>query len=245
MPHFYVHPDNINGNAFRITGEDVHYLANVRHYGVGDKLKLFDGNGRTMLGLIDFISKDEIKGTILKHEKLEERMAKVNLYQAVAKGERFDWLVEKAAELGVEKIIPLITERSVIKDISIQKHERWQRLAKAACQQCGRPELMEIGKPQVFNEIINRDANLTSLNIIPWEAEDSKTLKEIYNTQQNAVNINIFIGPEGGFSFKEIEHARECGLLTVTLGTSILRSETAGLLSTVLVLNLCGNYERK
>ena len=246
MPHFYVPPENISDKTFRITGEDVHYLAAVRRYAKGDKLKLFDGKGGTMTGVIDSVSKDEIKGTLIAAGTLDKAGAAIHLYQAVPKGERFDWIVEKAAELGVAKITPLITERSVIKEVSAQKHDRWLRLAKAACQQCGRAELMEIAEPVKFVEAAAGGAALnlpSTFNIIPWEAESSKTLKDVFAGAGKTFSANIFIGPEGGFSVKEIELAGNAGLKTVTLGTRILRVETAGLLSVILVMNLSGEYE--
>ncbi len=211
MPHFYVPLENISENTFRITGEDVHYLVTVRRYSKGDKLKLFDGKGGTMIGVIDTVSKDEIKGTFIKTETNGTAAATINLYHAVPKGERFGWLIEKAAELGVAKIIPLITERSVIREASEPKFDRWERLAKAACQQCGRPGLMKIEKPVELKEAISCVAaqNMPSTyNIIPWEAENTKTLREVFQGAEKAITANIFIGPEGGFSVKEIELAK-------------------------------------
>jgi len=243
MPHFYVPPENISDKTFRITGEDVHHLVTVLRYAVGDKLKLFDGQGKTMIGVIDLISKDEIKGTLLRSAAMEKPGIAVHLYQAVPKGERFDWFVEKAAELGVAKVTPLITARSVITEVAEQKLERWRRLGKAACQQCGRAGLMEIEKPVEFSPLLGRGPMpVAALNIIAWESESSKTLKEAFEERKVVKEANIFIGPEGGFSVKEIELAKASGLIPVTLGTRILRSETAGLLSTILALNLAGEY---
>ena len=246
MPHFYVPPENITGDKFRITGEDVHYLATVRRYGAGDKLKLFDGKGRTLIGIIDSVSKDEIRGTVLSRGGRDKSGVAIHLFQAVPKGARFDWLVEKAAELGVMKITPLITERSVVKEVSGQKLERWRRLSKAACQQSGRPEILAIERPAGFNEILNGRTDMDSaVNVIPWEAESAKTFKEAFNGRGNGLKINIFIGPEGGFSVKEIQSAQGAGLIPVTLGPRILRSETAGLISVILALNLTGDYDTK
>jgi len=246
MPHFYIPPEQIHVNTFRITGEDVHYLSTVRRYRTGDNIKIFDGKGSTMLGRIDSVSKEEIVGTIIKKSETSSPRVKLNIYTAVPKGERLVWLIEKAAELGVTKLTPLITERSVIKEITAQKLERWQRLSKAASQQCGRATLLEIDSPAGLSEVLNKLVSLSdSLNIIPWEAENTKTLAEVYKSRNNISSVNIFIGPEGGFSVKEIELAEKTGIIPVTLGKRILRSETAGLLSTILVLNQACEYENK
>jgi 16S rRNA (uracil1498-N3)-methyltransferase len=246
MPHFYIPPENIHGKLFRITGEDVHYLSAVRRYATGDKLKLFDGTGKTFIGVIKTIGENEIAGEVIMSAEQDNSGINVHLFQAVPKGERFDWLVEKSAELGVTKLTPLITERSVIKEISVQKYERWQRLSKAASQQCGRGTLLEIDNPAGFAEILNKIVSLSdTLNIIPWEAENTKTLAEVYKSRHNILSVNIFVGPEGGFSVKEIELAEKAGIIPITLGKRILRSETAGLLSTILVLNQACEYENK
>ena len=246
MPHFYVPPENIQGKNFRITGEDVHYLSVVRRYVPGDKLKLFDGTGKTFIGVIETVSENEIAGQVVMSAEQEKHGVNLQLFQAVPKGERFDWLVEKAAELGVTKVTPLLTERSVVKEISPQKLERWQRLSKAASQQCGRNSLLEIGNPAGFSEVLDNAAILANaLNIIPWEAENTKTLSEVYKSGGKISRVNVYVGPEGGFSVKEIELAKKAGVIPVTLGKRILRSETAGLLSTILVLNQACEYEKK
>ncbi|MBN1822909.1 MAG: 16S rRNA (uracil(1498)-N(3))-methyltransferase [Endomicrobiales bacterium] len=243
MPHFFVPPSQIQNDRFTIKGEDVHYLANVRRYKAGDKIKIFDGRGKTMLGQIEHVSKDEIKGRIVGMGQAHDNRVLVTLYQAVPKGGRFDWLVEKSAELGVSRIVPLITERSEVRAVSGPKLERWRRLAKAAAQQCGRPQVTQIEEPQKMHDAVKfvpKDA----LNLIPWESENNKTIKEIILQNASFMHINVFIGPEGGFSVREVESAQKNGILPVTLGDNILRVETAGLLSVVLILNSFGEYDK-
>jgi len=278
MPHFYVPPENISGKNFRITGEDARHIISVLRYGAGDGIKLFDGKGNTLAGVIDSISKDGISGTVISSCIDEKTVVNLHLYQAVPKGEKFDWLVEKAAELGVAAVTPVISERSIMRELSDAKVERWRRLSKAASKQCGRADLMEINDPLSFDELLSRP--LSGLNIIPWEAENSRTVREVcaellyaaaisplngladpncllknepvgsvaavggIETRTARKNINIFIGPEGGFSLKEIDLARCRGLHPVTLGTRILRSETAGLMSVILILSIFGEYEK-
>jgi len=242
MPHFYVSPENIHGNRFELTGDEVHHLADVRRYEVGDKLHLFDGTGKVYVGKIEHLSRERIDGVILEKSDLALAAAEVFLYSGVPKGDRFDWLVEKACELGVKSVIPLITERSVIKEISAAKHERWQRLALAASQQCGRPDILAVG-PAV--EIFPALASVKDLglSIIPWEGEEARSLSETMRPGEKK-RVNIFIGPEGGFTLEEIKHAKQQGVHPVTLGPRILRVETAGLLASVLVLNSVNEFAR-
>ena len=244
MPHFYVHPENIDGKTFRITGEDVRYLAVVRRCVPGDRIKIFDGKGITMMCVIDSVSKEEIAGTILKKEEHEKAVVRLCLYTAVPKGNRFDWLVEKCAELGVAKLIPVLTERSSVREVTGAKLERWQRLSKAASQQCGRSDLLEVSKQIEFSEAL-KNLQPGALNLIPWESEETVTLKDAFKLNSGAKEVNVFIGPEGGFSVGEVDLALKHKLVSVTLGDSILRVETANLLSTILVLSIFGEYEKK
>ncbi len=241
MPHFYVKKDDIVDGKFTISGDEAHHIVRVLRYKVEDELKLFDGSGKVFTGKIEEVTGNEIRGTIIG--KMDERLPKINinLYQSVPKGDRFDWLVEKAAELGVEKIIPVVTERSVIKKIPLPKIERWKRISLGACEQSNRSDIMEISGPLTFSDSIRR-LPLDSLNIIPWESETTKTLDGILGTRSLPKEANIFIGPEGGFTQKEIETAVSSNVIPITLGPRILRVETAGILSVILVMNSAGEY---
>jgi 16S rRNA (uracil1498-N3)-methyltransferase len=230
MPHFFVPPANIRGNAFILTGDEVRHLVTVRRCTVGTELRLFDGTGKTYRARIDAISKDELSGTILEEVTAPRGPLELNVFCAVPKGDRFDWLVEKAAELVGASVVPVVTARSVIKDISPSKLERWQRLALAACQQCRRADLMSIRQPLGFVQAVEGVAR-DACNIIPWEGEESRSIGMVCRTRQPIRSANVFIGPEGGLSGDEVQHAESCGITPVTMGERILRVETAALVT--------------
>lgn len=241
MPHYYVKPGNITNKHFVIKGDEAHHLIRVLRVRIGQEMNLFDGTSKLYAGKVEEIGKDEVSGTIFASRAGFAPKISLTLYQAIPKGERFDWLVEKGAELGVKKIVPLYTERSVSKNVSESKISRWQRLSLAASEQCGRSDVMEVSKPIAFLEAV-KTVPENSLAVIPWESESAMTIPAVAQKKGKFSEAHIFVGPEGGFTGREIDSAVSKGIVTVTLGQRILRAETAGLLAAILVLNLAGEY---
>jgi 16S rRNA (uracil1498-N3)-methyltransferase len=235
MSHFYLNPENIEGNFFTIKDEQAHYLINVRRFKVNDEIMLFDGAGNSYKALITAISKTEIKGNILS-SSYQAPNFEVNLYCAIAKGERFEWLIEKAAELGIHSIVPINTTRSVRTNFSENKARRFKNLSISASSQCGRGDIMEIFPPVDFFETAKKVSQKKDfINILPWEGENSFSIKDL-SLNKNLRNVNIFIGPEGGFENREIDFAKSLNFQTITLGKNILRVETAAITASILVL---------
>ena len=241
MPHYFVKPENITNKHFVITGDEAHHLIRVLRVRIGQELNLFDGTSKLYAGKVEEIGKGEVSGTIFASRAGFPPKLRVTLYQAIPKGERFDWLVEKGVELGLKKLVPLYTERSVTKDISDVKIARWQRVSLAASEQSGRSDIMEVAKPMTFSEAV-KCVPEKALAMIPWESEITATISSVFKKADKVNEAFIFIGPEGGFTGREIDSAVAKGIITVTLGERILRAETAGLLALALVLNLAGEY---
>ena len=232
MPHFYVNPKDIKDKNFTIENEQFHYLSNVRRFSVGDEINVFDGLGNSYKARIDIIDKKSMKGTILSSKTLVLPNKKISLYTAIPKGERFDWLIEKASEIGISKIVPVIYVRSVVKELSNNKMERYKKISISASSQSWRADIMSIEKPISFVEIVEKiSGQEDTLNILPWESEEEKNILNILNKNKDKKNINIFIGPEGGFDKTEIDIALKNNFKTVTLGKNILRVETAAIVA--------------
>lgn len=239
MPHFYVNPKNINNKNFKIENEQFHYLSNVRRFFVGDEINIFDGLGNSYRAKIDAVDKKEIIGTILSSKTFVLSEKKVSLYTAIPKGERFDWLIEKASEIGISKIVPVIYSRSVIKDLSVKKLERYKKISISASSQSWRADIMPVEIPKKFSEIVNKINNdKNTINILPYESEEKNNIIQVINRSKEIKNINIFIGPEGGFEKNEIDLAISKKFNIVTLGKNILRVETAGIVSASIILAL-------
>lgn len=237
MSHFYIYPKNIINNTFTMESEQLHYVVNVRRFAVDDEIKLFDGLGNGFLGKITKISKEKLSGIILNKQTFIKPSVEIYLYCAIAKGERTEWLIEKTAEIGITKFIPLITKRSVITSFSHNKYERLNKISISASCQCGRADIMEIEKPLAFENALKSSITEKTLSILAWESEDKQTIDDIYNKNINIKRINIFIGPEGGFEPNEIEFAKNNNFHTITLGKNILRIETAAITAAVLISN--------
>ena len=236
MPHFYVNPKDIKDKNFIIENEQFHYLSNVRRFCAGDEINIFDGLGNSYKARIDNVDKKSMKGTILSCKTLVLPGKKISLYTAIPKGERFDWLIEKASEIGISKIVPVIYSRSVVKELSENKIERYKKISVSASSQSWRADIMPIEKPVKFTEAVEKISDQrNTLNVLPWESEGEKNILSLLNENKEIKDINIFIGPEGGFDKFEIDIALEKGFKTVTLGKNILRVETAGIVAASIV----------
>ena len=151
-----------------------------------------------------------------------------------------DFVVEKCTELGVSQIVPMLTERTVAKEAKL---DRWRKLAKEAAEQSGRTVIPAIASLTPFEEILKMKSQF-DLALIPWELEKENTLKIVLKTggqaNRKTDRLLVLIGPEGGFSQKEISLAKEAGLISVSLGERILRAETAGMaVLSAIMYELC------
>ncbi|MDR2251314.1 MAG: 16S rRNA (uracil(1498)-N(3))-methyltransferase [Endomicrobium sp.] len=236
MPHFYVKPDDIKGQSFFISGEQAHYVINVRRFKPNDEIMIFDGLGNSYKAQVTTVNKNDISGKIIS-SSYKMPVFKVHLYTAIPKGNRFEWLIEKCAEIGVSEITPINTKRSVNTGFSKNKSERYEKISIAASSQCGRNDIMTINDPLDFkNACKNAAANKNLINILSWESERRSLVGEtLASSSYNGANI--FIGPEGGFENEEIEFAKSMGIHTISLGENILRVETAAIVISVLILN--------
>jgi 16S rRNA (uracil1498-N3)-methyltransferase len=174
-----------------------------------------------------------------------EPRVRVHLYQSITKGERFEWLVEKATEIGVASITPLITARSVVRTAGdAARLDRWRRIAVEAAEQSGRSAIPAINAPRAFDAAL---AAAEGVLVLPFEAagEDAPPIQRAIDIEIDALfassAVSIFIGPEGGYEEAEVERAREAGAAIVTMGQRVLRSETAGLIATTLTLHATGD----
>ncbi|OGS20726.1 MAG: hypothetical protein A2252_02090 [Elusimicrobia bacterium RIFOXYA2_FULL_39_19] len=235
MPQYLVLPENIANNKFIIKdSEEFNHLTRVLRVKEGEKIVLFDGAGRQYKAKIEALEKDSISGAVLEETVSQKRKYTVNLYPALINADRFEMLLEKATELGVDSITPVITEHTVIK-VSQEKIQskmlRWQKIMVSAAKQCMIPFIPQVLPAGKFMDLIQK-TDKTALNIIAYESEPTEnSLKKLLTTYQltNLSTINLFLGPEGGYTEKEIELAKYNGLKTFSLGKNVLRAETAAI----------------
>lgn len=221
----------VSSSQLAVQGTDVNYLKNVMRLGPGDEIVCFDGSGTEYLSKIASYEKEKAILEIVTTRKPDiESPIRITLAQGLPKGQKMDDIVRQTTELGVAEIIPVITERSIGKG---DKHERWQKIAKEAAEQSGRTSVPTISKVTKFKDFLATGHWLPgSLHIMAWESERTATLRSVLSelapSPETPASICVLIGPEGGFSQKEAEEAKDAGFIPVSLGKTILRTETAG-----------------
>ena len=249
MRRFFVEEQDIKENQVTIKGDEARHIAQVLRLKERDKIKVFTGKGKEYLTEIIQASKKEVIGKVLKESKLDtEPPIEITLVQGLPKSDKMDFIVQKVTELGVKKVIPVITQRTIVrldKEKAEKRRNRWQRIALEAAKQSGRAIVPEVREAIPFIQALD-NLNRESLNLIPWEEETSTSLKEVLKNHTSHIphlvsQITVFIGPEGGFTSEEIEAAKEKGAIPVSLGPRLLRTETAGLAALVMILYELGD----
>jgi 16S rRNA (uracil1498-N3)-methyltransferase len=220
---FFVTPP-ITGDRATLAGDEARHLAAVMRAAVGDEVVLFDGSGAEFTGRISAIRKQAVELAIIERRDITRELPfELTLAVALPKGDRQKWLVEKATELGVSRLVPLVTERGVAQPVE-SALERLRRSVIEASKQCGRNALLEIARAVTAHEFFT-SAPITANRLIADPSGGPLAAITPANTQR----ITAAIGPEGGFTASELAAAHAAGWQAVSLGPRILRVETAAL----------------
>ncbi|MDQ1300743.1 MAG: rRNA (uracil1498-N3)-methyltransferase [Chloroflexota bacterium] len=260
MHRFFIPAAAATGQPITLTGDQAHQVRRVLRMRLGDRATLLDGQGWAYEGILIAVGETDVKfQAVRRWEAADEPATHITLYQAVLKGERFGWALQKGVEVGVSAFVPLICERNVVDDLAAAegKRERWARIIQEAAEQCGRGRLPELRPAQLFAQAAQptpptllrqaQDRLLPAKDggegrLILWEGEREARLHEALadcNFGPGA-GIQLFVGPEGGFTEAEVALARSYGVRPVSLGPRILRAETAGVVAAALILYEAG-----
>jgi 16S rRNA (uracil1498-N3)-methyltransferase len=236
-PRFFITPAQVHGPRIMVSGDDLSHIRSVLRKQPGDTLILLDGQGREYTVRIAAMERSGIITEIVSEARRERRYPLVTLGQGLPKSEKMDWIVQKATELGVSSIVPLVTERTIVKIRDEEKRvSRWQKIAREAAMQSNRVDIPEISKIRTFHDfIMTLDPGPMTLLLFPWE-EATMPIKDVLREKSGVKNIIVLIGPEGGFSAKEAEAAGGKGFHLVSLGPNILRTETAAVAMLSMIL---------
>lgn len=242
MPKFFLPSENINGSNIVITGDDARHITASLRMNKGDRLDVCDFTRREFECIITSVSPEKVNAEIMNiRVNNTEPPYSVHLYQAAAKGDKFDIIVQKAVETGANSITPFISERCISRPdekSALKKRERLQKIAHEAAMQCGRGIIPEVMPMLKYKQAAERAAR-GELGFICYEGEDTIPLGDLlHSLSSRPKDIHCIVGAEGGFSSAEIETAKTAGLHIVGLGKRILRCETAS----VFVLS-CLAYE--
>lgn len=245
MNRFYVDKNQIYGEWVRIVGEDVKHITRVLRLQEGHGVVICDGDNTDYQGIIEKVNKDEVKVRLGRSTQTgTEPDLDIILYQAVAKGTKMELIIQKGTELGVARFVPVITFRTVVKlegeTDARKKQERWQRIAMEAAKQSRRGKIPVVEPPIKFTHALE-DMGKCSLAIMPYEGEKSRSIDSIPGKRGDYGKIGIMIGPEGGFEQQEAEDARQRGIHILRMGPRILRTETAGMAATAILMYRFGD----
>ena len=241
-PRFFISPDNVAGPVITISGDDVRHISTVLRMKTGDELLLCDGQGTEYQARISHMDRSSIKTEIVSRATREIRSPRITLGQGLPKSEKMDLIVQKATELGVAEIVPLITERTVVKvRDDVKRIARWQKICREAAMQSGRIDIPYVHGVQSFHEYLSSlIPDPLALNLLPWE-EGTKPIKPVLRENGEVKKIVVLIGPEGGFSRDEAELAVEKDFDLISLGPNILRTETAAIAVLSMILYETGS----
>ena len=235
-------PDRLTpGCELKLDGERFRYAGRVLRLRVGDELSLFNGMGGEFPAVITEVSRHVmVLGVGAHRERDIESPLQINLVQGVSRGERMDLVVQKATELGVQRITPVLTERSVVRldgDKSEKRRGHWEKVAQSACEQCGRNVVPVIDEPQSLTSwLAGAGASHVQRAVLRPGAE--QTLGGLGCADKR---WEVLIGPEGGLAKAELTLAMEAGFIPCALGPRVLRTETAAIAALVILQNRYGD----
>lgn len=237
MPRIFLPVENPQ-ETIRIIGEKAHYVATVLRCRTGDILTVFDGRGVSYKTFIASISKKEVVSEVVSITKgRAEPSMNLTLIQGLLKGDKMDMVIQKTTELGISRVIPVVTERSQVR--STDKTVRWRRIAEEASRQSGRVNVPVIYEPLFFEGLFSVDNHhgLTEMGnpLIFWEDGGIRLKDSLESIGRTNRPSALAVGPEGGFREDEVRMAVARGFTTVSLGSRILRAETAAITAVAIM----------
>lgn len=245
MHRFFVNKDNIKDSTIIIDGDDVNHITKVLRLKKEEEIIVCDGNKNEYICEINQIDKKEILCKI-KESKLNENEPEVEitLFQGLPKAQKMDLIIQKCVEIGVVRIQPVITKRTVVKvehkDLK-GKLERWNRISEEAAKQSKRGIIPKVLEPINFEDAVLLMEDM-DISILPYENQHGHGIKNVLNGETAVIKkVGIFIGPEGGFDEQEVKICLSKGIIPVTLGKRILRTETAGFAAAIMILYEIGD----
>ncbi len=243
MHRVLIAPTAVHDGSITITDlATLHHLLDVLRVQVGEPLECFDGQGNMYAGTILRRSRSTLIVTVDRQTEEPSPGVSITLAQALVKPERFDWGIQKATELGVARIVPLVTARTTIRPASVEgaRHARWQRIVESAATQCGRASVPRIELPQRFDQFVQTLTPSSAMVFMPTLATATVPLREALRGVGGARELIALIGPEGDFTPEEALLAQRHGAQLVSLGRMTLRSETAAIAAIVTLQHAVG-----
>jgi 16S rRNA (uracil1498-N3)-methyltransferase len=241
VARLFVPPDQLTGDALELQGDAHRYLTRVLRLRAGDPVTVFDGADQEIEARILDSGPRATRLALGARRRLARARAHITLVQAIPRGERMDLVVQKATELGVARIVPVLSTRTVAQPAGESRPRRWRTIAQEAARQCGRADLPTIDPPGPLAAALASLAAETATRLIVWEQATSTPLRRALPTDGS--RTILLVGPEGGFAEEEVAGAQTAGFQPVGLGPLILRSETAAIVALALAQAAAGGLD--
>jgi 16S rRNA (uracil1498-N3)-methyltransferase len=244
MHRFFVEKSSIAGDEVELKTNQAHQIHNVLRLREGERITVLDNTGFEYKVELIKVSKKLVSGKVIeKRPAGGEPKAKLTLYQSMLSREKFEFVLQKCTEIGVSRFVPVVTQRSIVRDTAMKeaKLERWRNIIMEAAEQSGRGLIPELRTPIDYNEAIVETEDY-DMSLIACTTKGRELHGSLALVREDGY-VSLFIGPEGGFTDEEVELCIEEGAMPVTLGRRILRTETAGVVASALVLYELGEME--
>jgi 16S rRNA (uracil1498-N3)-methyltransferase len=238
MPRVFVPPERLAGPHLILEGEAHRHLVKVLRLQAGHDVSIFDGSGTEIDARVLAVGPRSIELALGQRRAVTLAPVTLTLLQAVPKGDRMDLIVQKATELGVARVVPVVAGRSVARP-SAARSRRWQTIAQEAARQSGRADVPEVTEPLELSQAVEQVT--AGARFVLWEEEHGQSLRRALDGV--AGQITLLVGPEGGFAVSEVVEARTHGFVPVGLGPRILRVETAAIVAVALVQAAVGGLD--
>ncbi len=229
MPRFFIDKNILTEDSAILTGDDAHHISRSLRMRVGEELTLCDGEGFDYLCTIEEVDDRTVRCAVTSKEKnCTEPPYRAIVFQGLAKGDRFDTVIQKSVECGAYSIVPVMTKRCTVKlspSDGVKKCARWNKIAEEAAKQCGRGIIPRVTEPVSFDEAVKMLCEL-DLPLFCYE-EGTSPIKAEIEKHRDAETVGIVIGPEGGFSEEEAAKMASADISATSLGRRILRTESA------------------
>lgn len=237
MLHIFVDPTQMKGDLLYVTGKDVNHIKNVMRLKQGDEISVRTGQDdrEYRYGIEEFTDSEVVCRLRFVKEADVELPVKVYIFQGLPKADKMELIIQKAVELGAAEIIPVQMRRCVVKLDGAKKGkktQRWQAIAESAAKQSRRAVVPLVREPMTMEEAVRFAEQNTDVRLLPYELQEADgSTREVMDGIREGSAVSIFIGPEGGFDPAEVDLAREAGVVPITLGKRILRTETAAMVA--------------
>ena len=237
MLHIFVDPAQMKGDLLYVTGKDVNHIKNVMRLKQGDEISVRTGQDdrEYRYGIEEFTDSEVVFRLRFVKEADVELPVKVYIFQGLPKADKMELIIQKAVERGAAEIIPVQMRRCVVKLDGAKKGkktQRWQAIAESAAKQSRRAVVPLVREPMTMEEAVRFAEQNTDVRLLPYELQEADgSTREVMDGIREGSAVSIFIGPEGGFDPAEVELAREAGVVPISLGKRILRTETAALVA--------------